>query len=65
MGWIILITFCMTLGDLDTVIDSPTFQPYIQVFYDATQSHAGASVLSALVISVSDHPAGTRIPALL
>jgi choline transport protein len=53
MGWIILITFCMTLGDLDTVIDSPTFQPYIQVFYDATQSYAGASVLSALVISMA------------
>jgi choline transport protein len=53
MGWIILITFCMTLGDLNTVIDSPTFQPYIQVFYDATQSYAGASVLSALVISMA------------
>lgn len=50
MGFIILITFCFTLGNLDDVIDSPTGQPYIAVFYNATQSYAGASVLSALVI---------------
>lgn len=50
MGWIILITFSFVLGNLDDVIDSATGQPYIQVFYNATNSFAGASVLSALVI---------------
>ena len=50
MGWIIIITFSMVLGNLDDVISSPTGQPYIQVFYNVTQSYAGASVLSALVI---------------
>lgn len=50
MGWIILISFCMTMGNLDDVIATPTGQPYIYVFYYATQSYAGASVLSALVI---------------
>ena len=50
MAWIIIITFCMVLGNLDDVIATPTFQPYIQVFYNTTQSHAGATVLSALVI---------------
>ena len=50
MGWLIIIAFCMVMGNLDTVIDTPTYQPYIQVFYDVTQNHAGASVLSALVI---------------
>lgn len=40
MGFTILITFCMVLGDLDTVIATPTFQPYIQVFYDVTQSRS-------------------------
>ncbi|OCT47673.1 putative amino-acid permease PB24D3.02c [Cladophialophora carrionii] len=50
MGWIILITFCFVLGNLDEVINSPTGQPYVQVFYNATESYAGASVLSALVI---------------
>ena len=56
MGWVILITFCFVLGNLDDVISSPTGQPYIQVFYNATQSYAGASVLSALVIFVSSFP---------
>jgi choline transport protein len=50
MGLVLIITFCMTLGDLDSVIDTPTGQPYIQVFFNATQSYAGATVLSALVI---------------
>jgi choline transport protein len=38
MGWIILITFCMVLGNLDDVISSPTGQPYIAVFYNVTKS---------------------------
>lgn len=50
MGWIMIITFSMVLRNLDEIISSPTGQPYIQVFYDVTQSYAGASVLSALVI---------------
>ena len=49
-GLVMIITFCMTLGNLDQVIDTPTYQPYIQVFYNATQSHVGASILAALVI---------------
>jgi choline transport protein len=50
LGLVLIITFCMTLGDLNSVIDTPTGQPYIQVFFNATQSYAGATVLSALVI---------------
>lgn len=50
MGWLVLIAFCMVLGNIDDVISSPTGQPYIQVFYNVTKSHAGASALSALVI---------------
>ncbi len=50
MGWIMIITFCMVLGSIDDVLASPTNQPYIAVFYNVTQSYAGATVLSALVI---------------
>lgn len=53
MGWIMIITFSMVLGNLDEVINTPTGQPYIAVFYNVTQSKAGASVLSALVISMA------------
>jgi choline transport protein len=50
LGLVLIITFCMTLGDLNSVINTPTGQPYIQVFFNATQSYIGATVLSALVI---------------
>jgi choline transport protein len=50
LGFVLIVTFCMTLGDVNSVIDTPTGQPYIQVFFNATQSYAGATVLSALVI---------------
>lgn len=46
------ITFIFCLGDLDNVLNSPTGQPMIQVFYNATQSKAGASVMVAVVIIV-------------
>lgn len=46
------ITFIFCLGDLDSVLNSPTGQPMIQVFYDATQSQAGTGVMVAVVIVV-------------
>ncbi|KAL1581783.1 hypothetical protein WHR41_09379 [Cladosporium halotolerans] len=46
------ITFIFCLGDLDSVLNSPTGQPMIQVFYNATQSQAGTGVMVAVVIVV-------------
>jgi choline transport protein len=46
------ITFIFCLGDLDSVLNSPTGQPMIQVFYNATQSVAGTSVMVAVVVIV-------------
>lgn len=50
MGFIMIITFCMTIGNLDDILSSPTGQPFIAVFWQATQSYAGTNILSALVI---------------
>jgi choline transport protein len=49
---IVGITFIFCLGDLDSVLNSPTGQPMIQVFYNATQSVAGTSVMVAVVIII-------------
>jgi choline transport protein len=49
---IVGITFIFCLGDLDSVLNSPTGQPMLQVFYNATQSVAGTSVMAAVVIVV-------------
>ena len=50
MGFIMIITFCMVLGNLDEIIETPTTQPFIAVFYQATQSIAGTNAMTALVI---------------
>lgn len=50
MGFIMIITFCMVIGNLDDVINTPTLQPFIAVFYQATQSLAGTNAMSALII---------------
>ena len=52
-GWVMLITFCSVLGSLDDAIGSSTKQAYLYVFYNATKSVAGASVMGALVITMA------------
>ncbi|KAK8091325.1 GABA-specific permease [Apiospora phragmitis] len=47
-GWVMLITFCSCLGDINEVISSPT--PFITVFHNATQTKSGATAMSAFVI---------------
>lgn len=42
--------FC--LGDVDSLLTSRTGQPFIQLFYNATQSHAGTSVMAAILITL-------------
>ncbi|KAF2843012.1 amino acid transporter [Patellaria atrata CBS 101060] len=50
MGWIMIITFCFTLGDVESILSTPTMQPYIQVFYNATNSYAATNVLTSIMI---------------
>ncbi|KAK5125220.1 hypothetical protein LTR85_000896 [Meristemomyces frigidus] len=44
------VTFIFCIGDLDTVLDSPTGQPFIQVFYNATGSYAGTTVMTVILV---------------
>ena len=50
MGWIMLITFCFTIGDVFSVLETPTGYPFIQVFFNATQSYVGTSIMTAILI---------------
>ena len=50
LGWIMTITFCFCLGDPNAALGTLTGYPFIQVFYGATNSHAGASIMTAIVI---------------
>ncbi|KAF2464360.1 amino acid transporter [Lindgomyces ingoldianus] len=50
LGLVTLITFCYTVGDVESAITSPTGYPIIQVFYGATGSKASATGLSSLLV---------------
>ena len=53
MGFVMIVTFCMVLGDLDSVLHTPTTQPFIQVFYNAVQSYGGATVMTCIMVVMS------------
>ncbi|UKZ61281.1 uncharacterized protein TrAtP1_002548 [Trichoderma atroviride] len=52
-GWIMVITFCFCLGDLGEVLESPTGYPFMQVFYNSTQSTSSATAMSVFIVAMT------------
>jgi choline transport protein len=50
LAFIMSVTLIFTLGDVESVLSGVTGYPFIQIFYNATQSYAGTNVLTAIVI---------------
>jgi choline transport protein len=50
MGFIMAATLIFTLGDLESVLATSTGYPFIQVFYNATQSLAATNIMTAIII---------------
>ena len=50
LGFIMVITLCFTLGDVEAISTSPTGYPFIQIFYNSTQSYAGTNVMVTILI---------------
>jgi amino acid transporter len=50
MGLAMVITICYTWGDMDAIAATKTGYPFIQVFYNTTQSMAGAIIMTTIVI---------------
>lgn len=48
--FLVIVTICFTLGDAASVAATPTFYPFIQVFYNATRSYAATNVMTAIII---------------
>jgi amino acid transporter len=44
LGLLMIVTLAFTAGDIPSILKSATGEPFIQIFYNATQSRAGASV---------------------
>ncbi|KAL2057521.1 hypothetical protein ABVK25_001905 [Lepraria finkii] len=52
LGFAILIAVLFCLGNIDTVVNTPTGFPFIQVFYDGTRSKVGATMMAALIVGL-------------
>lgn len=44
------ITFIFTLGDAETVLNSPIGVPFIQVFLNATGSYAATNIMTVIIV---------------
>ncbi|OCK80861.1 amino acid transporter [Lepidopterella palustris CBS 459.81] len=61
MGFVMVVTFCMFVGDVPTIIATPTGQPFIQVFYNVTNSKGGASAMTAIMITMATFGCVTNV----
>ncbi|KAK0849254.1 hypothetical protein LTR03_005335 [Friedmanniomyces endolithicus] len=52
MGLIMVITMCFTLGDTTSILATPTGYPFIQVFFNATNSYPATNTMTAIVVIV-------------
>ncbi|KAK3312091.1 putative GABA permease [Apodospora peruviana] len=52
LGFVMLVSYCMLLGNVDEILASETGQPFIQVFYNITKSKAGTSVMTVIMIVI-------------
>ncbi|KAJ5717437.1 hypothetical protein N7488_003083 [Penicillium malachiteum] len=50
LGFSMMLTILFCMGNVDSVLNSATGFPFIQVFYDSTHSYAGASVMTAVIM---------------
>ncbi|RDK46902.1 amino acid permease [Aspergillus phoenicis ATCC 13157] len=50
LGFIMIVTLCFTLGDVNNILQSPTGFPFIQIFYNTTRSYAAANTMTAILI---------------
>jgi choline transport protein len=61
LGLVMLITFCFCLGDIDSILATPTGYPFIQVFYNATLSTGGATAMTSIMIVLALFAAVTNM----
>jgi choline transport protein len=52
LGFTMLIAILFCIGDIDAALSTPTGFPFIEIFYQAAGSAAGATAMSALILSM-------------
>ncbi|KAF4547437.1 Amino acid permease-like protein 20 [Elsinoe fawcettii] len=53
LGLLMVITLCFVIGDVPTILSTPTGYVFIQLFYNTTRSLAAATIMSASLILVT------------
>lgn len=53
LGFIMLVTYCFCLGNVEDILGTHTGYPFIQVFYNVTNSLGGASAMTAILITLT------------
>ena len=53
VGFAMMVTTLYCLGDVDSVLESPTGFPFIQIFANSVQNVAGATVMTAVVLCLT------------
>lgn len=53
LGFVMLVTYCFCLGDVEEILGTHTGYPFIQVFYNVTNSLGGASAMTAILITLT------------
>ncbi|KAF5664279.1 choline permease [Fusarium heterosporum] len=53
MGLVYVVVLLFSAGPLETLLQSPTGFPFMQIFLDATKSQAATTVLSLVIISIA------------
>lgn len=53
LGFIMLVTFCFCLGDVQTILSDARVMPFVQTFLIATKSHVGTSVMTTILIMLT------------
>ena len=50
LGLLVIVTLAFTSGDVQRIMQTPTGEPFIQIFYDVTQNKAAATVMASIVV---------------
>ncbi|KAH8433215.1 uncharacterized protein LDX57_010849 [Aspergillus melleus] len=49
MAFLVLITLCFTMGNVDDILETDTGYPFIQVFYNVTKSYPATNAMTSIV----------------
>lgn len=52
LGFAMMISILYCIGDVDNALSTPTGWPFIEIFRNATQSNAGATAMTSILIAM-------------